>query len=181
MAPHEDERGESLAPTREEDRTQNGDWSCDDCGLSFKTAQGLSGHQRLAHSAINRDELEQREFAVRELEESAARRQREIDETGPAAIGMAECRECGSWFRTAENLQRHRKSVHPIENAVSGEVGVTPERVTSVWIEACRKQDRHPSETPAEIVRRFWDRKDREILERLLARNAVFRFAEKGD
>ena len=54
---------------------------CQDCGQPFKTAQGLAGHRRLAHSASTRAELdertrsaEQREVELRQREVATERR-----------------------------------------------------------------------------------------------------------
>ncbi len=159
---------------------------CDECDQQFKTVQGLAGHRRLAHSTSSRDlldarsaELERREANAQKRERELAKRQRELDETGPVALGMIQCGECGSWLESEDNLRRHRETIHPIENAVAGEVGVSPERVTAVWVEGCRKQERHPGETPEQIVQRFWGLTDRQVLERLLARKAAFHFSEE--
>ncbi len=56
-----------------------------------------------------------------------------------------------------------------------------PERVVLVWREAARKQERHPGESSEQVVRRFWDRTDRTILERLLARYASVRFTKEKE
>jgi hypothetical protein len=56
-------------------------FSCDDCDQPFKSAQGLAGHRRLAHSTSTRTELEakasqvaEREAAAKNREDEAARR-----------------------------------------------------------------------------------------------------------
>jgi hypothetical protein len=154
---------------------------CVDCGQLFKSAQGLAGHRRLAHSTSTRDELELRESAIGEREEALARRQREIDLTGPAALGMLRCEECGSWFENAGNLGRHRRTIHPIEDAVAREVNRSRDRVTNVWIEAARKQEANPEKSTAWVVAQFWLPTDQKILRALLARDAVFQFAKKGE
>jgi hypothetical protein len=167
--------------------------TCPECGVPARSVQGLAGHRRLAHSTETRqalglreEQVAKREQGVRERERTLAgkerdvvRREREIAETGPAALGMKACSECGSWFESEANLARHGRTIHPVENAVAGETRTSPERVTSVWVEACRKQRRHPNKTPEQIIQRFWGTKDREILERLLARGGVFRFREE--
>jgi|SRR5579871_161091 len=173
---------------------------CDDCDQPFKTAQGLAGHRRLAHSTSTRTELEakageiaEREAAakrreaeavrqaetVRRRETEAARREQEIAETGPAALGMVRCSECGSWFENSGNLHRHTRTVHPIEDAVATEVGRSRRRVEDVWREAARKQEANPDKSTDWVVGQFWSGTDRRILRALLARNAGFRL-EKG-
>jgi hypothetical protein len=175
-------------------------YTCVDCGHPSKTAQGLAGHRRLAHSAGTRSQLEakegelaQREAASKRQEAEVARRaadarrreteverrRKEIEETGPSSIGMVRCDECGSWFENAGNLHRHERAIHPIEDKVATEVGRPRARVDAVWIEACHKQNRHPKETPEQIVRRFVLPTDQKILRALLARNAAFHFAEE--
>lgn len=184
------------------DETSGTEYNCDDCDQPFKTAQGLAGHRRLVHSASTRSELESREAeltareaaaqrqatevtrraaATQRREAEVVRREREIADTGPAALGMEPCPECGSWFETSENLRRHRRSIHPIEDAVASEVGRSRQRVEDVWREAARKQERHPDETPEQIVNRFLLPTDQKILNALLAKNATFRFAKKGE
>jgi len=49
--------------------------NCDDCGQSFKTAQGLAGHRRLAHSTSTRSELESKQGELVQRETSAKRRE----------------------------------------------------------------------------------------------------------
>ncbi len=174
--------------------------SCPDCGLSFKTAQGLAGHRRLAHSTRTAQALDERgreleergralesksteiarrEAAARRLESEAARRKREIEETGPSSIGLAQCRDCGAWFDDSGKLRTHTRSVHPLDEKVAGEVGVGKGRVNDVWTEAANKQKRHPDETPEQIVKRFWSETDQKILRALLDHKAVFKFAEE--
>jgi hypothetical protein len=177
-------------------------FECKVCGRPSKTAQGLAGHARLAHSSSTartleerRRELEERSqsIAAREAELSRAsgaanrregeiaRRQQEIDETGPESIGLEQCEDCDAWFEDSEALSSHSKAVHPIDGTVATELGVSRSRVNDVWTEACRKSERHPKETPEEIISRFWDGKDREILQKLRERNAAFRFSKEGD
>jgi hypothetical protein len=174
--------------------------TCDDCGQPFKSAQGLAGHRRLAHSTstaraldernreleAHRQALEQRaaelartEEATRRRETEITRRKREIDSTGPRAIGLAQCDDCGAWFDDSGNLRTHARSVHPLDEKVATEVGASKEKVNEVWIEACHKSERHPEENPEEIVKRFWSGKDKEILRALLARNAAFQFSKE--
>ncbi len=166
------------------DEPEGGDESilgCEDCDQSFKTAQGLAGHRRLAHSTSSRTELELREAAAREREEEVVRRQREIEQTGPVALGMVLCRDCGSWFENEGNLRRHARTIHPIEGSVAVEVGRSRVRVSNVWIEAARKQEANPDRSTDWVVAQFWLPTDQKILRALLARNAAFRFAEKGE
>jgi hypothetical protein len=167
---------------------------CEDCGQSFRSPQGLAGHRRLTHSASTRRELEelsratdakeaevaQRAKAAKERETALARRQREIEETGPSAIGLEECQDCGAWFDNSETLKDHSRTVHPLDGAVASEAGVSRNRVNELWTEACRKSERHPNETPEEIIGRFWDGKDREILQKLREHNAAFHFSKEG-
>ncbi len=169
--------------------------NCPQCGLGFKTAQGLAGHRRLAHSARtaralderNREletqrqalerraaELAQTEEATRRRETEVTRRKREIERTGPRSIGLAQCDDCGAWFDDSGRLGAHSRSVHPLEEKVAAEVGVSKGWVSDVWIEACEKSKRHPRETPEQIIERFWSGKDKKILRALLARNAAF-------
>jgi|GEM_PF-3758886 len=169
---------------------------CDDCDQSFKTAQGLAGHRRLTHSTSTRSALDAREATLNERETAAKRRetqiareaavtrqrevevanrQREIAETGPAALGLSQCPDCRAWFDTAGDCQAHARRVHPIEDAVASEVARSRQRVDDVWSEAIRKQERHPDETPNQIVLRFLLPTDQKILHALLARNATFR------
>ena len=175
--------------------------TCDDCGQPFKTAQGLAGHRRLAHSASTARELDKRnrelEAHRRALEQEAAelaraeeatkrkeaevtRRKREIERTGPRSIGLAQCDECGAWFDNSGKLQAHSTSVHPLDEKVASEVGVSRERVNDVWTEACHKAKRHPDESLDQIVKRFWSGTDQKILRALLARDVSFEF-EKED
>lgn len=160
---------------------------CDQCDQPFRTTQGLAGHRRLAHPSgtsqeheVRESELRARELVLHTQQVELARRQIEIEETGPAALGMFECNECGSWFKTDDKLRRHARTQHPIERAAAVEVGVNSDRVLSVWREAARKAERHPSESPEQIVQRFWDGTDQDILRALLARNAAFRSAKGG-
>lgn len=169
---------------------------CADCGKSYKTPQGLAGHRRLAHSAstaqaldertrqldVYRSALEsksaeiaQRETAAKRREAELSRRQREIEETGPSSIGLAQCNECGAWFDDPPKLRAHARSVHPIEETVAGEVHRSRERVVHEWNAASRKQEQYPDETPEQIVQRFWWPTDRRILRSLLAHNATFK------
>jgi uncharacterized protein YdaT len=165
---------------------------CEDCSQSFKTAQGLAGHRRLAHSASTRQELEESrrsaeqraaEFArssetVKRREAAVARREREIAETGPGSIGLNQCEHCRAWFENEEGLESHAKAVHPIEQLVAQEAGVRVSRVDDVWVEAIRKSKRLPRASPEEVIGRFWDEKDREVLNRLREHGAVFEEAE---
>jgi hypothetical protein len=183
-----------------EDRTDKSEETghtndCEDCGLGFRSPQGLAGHRRLVHSTSTRRELDersqalgakeaeisQRARAARELEAALAQRQREIDETGPSTIGLVECEDCGAWFEDSDTLHDHSRTVHPIDGAVASEAGVSRDRVNDVWTEACRKSERHPNETPEEIIGRFWDGEDQEILRKLRQHNAAFHFSKKGD
>jgi hypothetical protein len=152
--------------------------TCIECGEPFRNPQGLAGHQRLAHSASTLDELEQREDATREREEEVARRQLELDETGPAALGMKKCNRCESWFESIENLRRHNRSIHPIEDAVASEVNRSRERVSNVWAEAARKQEANPNKSTDWVVAQFLLPTDKKILRALLARSAAFHFSE---
>jgi len=147
----------------------------------------------LSHSTSTRRELEelsrateaketevaQRTRAAKEREADLARREREIEETGPSAIGLEECENCGAWFDDSDALGEHSRTVHPIDAAVASEAGVGRNRVNEVWTEACRKSERHPKETPEEIIGRFWDGKDREILQKLREHNAAFHFSKE--
>ena len=172
-------------------------YPCPDCGQSYKTPQGLAGHRRLAHSASTARvldertreldeqrrglesksaEIARREAAARKRETEAARRQREIDEIGPSSIGLAECDECGAWFDDSGKLRTHVRSIHPLDEKVASEVGVSKGRVNDVWTEACNKQKRHPDETTEQIVKRFWNGTDQKILRSLLDHNAGFKF-----
>jgi C2H2 type zinc finger protein len=189
-----------AAPKGPDDSPRPGtDYPCDDCGQPFKTAQGLAGHRRLAHSTSTRTELEakagelaEREAAAkrreaevarkveaaRQREADVARRQQEIADTGPAAIGLSQCPDCRAWFDTSEERRTHVRRVHPIEDAVAEEVGRSRQRVVDVWREAVAKAQRHPNESPEEIVRRFLLPTDQRILRALLAKNATFRPGE---
>jgi hypothetical protein len=167
---------------------------CEDCAQPFRSVQGLAGHRRLTHSTSTRRELEelsrataaneaeiaQTARAAKEREAALARRQREIEETGPSAIGLEECEDCGAWFDDSDALNDHSRKVHPIDGAVASEAGVSRNRVNEVWSEACRKSERHPNETPEEIIGRFWDGKDREILQKLREHDAAFHFSKEG-
>jgi hypothetical protein len=178
------------------DGTGSEELNCDDCGQPFKTAQGLAGHRRLAHSTSTRTELEakagqlaERETAARKREAEVARtaeaarkreaevarRQQEIADTGPAALGLSQCAECRAWFDTPEARRTHVRSVHPIEVAVAEEVGRSRQRIEDVWVEAVAKAKRHPRATDDEIVRRFLLPTDQKILRSLLAKDATFR------
>lgn len=173
---------------------------CPDCGQSYKTPQGLAGHRRLAHStstahalAERAQELEEqrrglesksteiarREAAARRLEAEAARRKREIEETGPSSIGLAQCNECGAWLDDSGRLRTHARSVHPLDQEIASEVGVSKGRVNEVWTEAAHKQKRHPDETTEQIVKRFWSGTDQKILRALLDHNASFNSEEE--
>ncbi len=174
--------------------------ACPDCGQSYKSPQGLAGHRRLAHSSstaqalaersqeLDRQrralesktaEIARREAAAKRTEADLSRRQREIAETGPSSIGLAQCRDCGAWFDDTDVLRTHKRGAHPLDAGVAAEVGVGKERVNDVWTEACRKQDRHPDESPDQIVERFWSETDQKILRALLRHNAAFKFAEE--
>jgi uncharacterized C2H2 Zn-finger protein len=173
---------------------------CPDCGQTYKTPQGLAGHRRLAHSTsttrsldernqeleARRQALEQRaaelartEEASRRREAEITRRKREIAQTGPSSIGLSQCEDCGAWFESVDNLSAHENQVHPLDEKVATEVGASKEKVNDVWTEACRKQERHPDETPEQIVNRFWSDTDQRILRALLAHNASFKFEEE--
>jgi hypothetical protein len=170
-------------------------YDCEQCRQPFKSAQGLAGHRRLAHSASTGRELDDRsrgleerqralearaveiartEAAAKRREAENARRKREIEQTGPSSIGLTQCKDCDAWFEDSNALADHSESVHSLALVVAKESGVSRGRVDEVWTEACRKSKRHPRETPEEIVKRFWGEKDREILEKLRERGAVF-------
>lgn len=172
---------------------------CPDCGQTYKTPQGLAGHRRLSHSASTArvldertreldehrralesrsSEIARREAAARRLEAEAVRRQREIDETGPSSIGLAQCRDCGAWFDDSGKLRTHARSAHPLDEKIAAEVGVSSSRVSDVWTEACNKQKRHSDETTEQIVKRFWNGTDQKILRSLLDHNASFEIGE---
>ena len=195
------EAGPDLVDGPEERGTSEG-YTCDGCGQPFKNAQGLAGHRRLAHSASTRSQLEERAdelserenaarrqeteaaqltAAARRREAEAAERQRELDQTGPAALGMSQCSDCHAWFDSAEIRRAHSRALHPLEGKVAGVVGSSRSRVSEVWIEACYKQQRHPDKSEEQIVERFWSETDRKILRALLARNATFRFSKEVD
>jgi hypothetical protein len=182
--------------------TQTVAWECPDCAQPFKTAQGLAGHRRLAHSTSTRSELEarageleERETAAkrreaevarqaestRKRESEAARREQELAETGPAALGLSQCPKCRAWFDSSKGRDSHLRSVHPIEDEVAEEVGRSRQRVEDVWREACRKQAAHTDRPPEWIVGLFWAPTDQKILRALLTRNATFRSSERGD
>ena len=173
---------------------------CPDCDQSFKTAQGLAGHRRLAHSASTAHALEERtreldehrraletktaeiarrETAARRRETEVTRRRQEIDATGPSSIGLAQCGDCGGWFDNKNNLRSHSQAVHPLDEKVAAEIGVGRGRVNEVWTEACRKHGRHSDETPEQIVTRFWSGTDQRILRALLDHNAAFTFEDQ--
>ncbi len=173
---------------------------CQECNQSFKTVQGLAGHRRLTHSASTARELDERnreleahrraleqkatelaraEEATKRKEAEVTRRKREIERTGPRSIGLAQCDECGAWFDNSSKLQAHSRSVHPIDERVASEVGVSRERVNDVWTEACHKAERHPDESLDHIVTRFWSGTDQKILRALLAQDASFQFEEE--
>ncbi len=189
--------GAEIAENEPDDA--NPDIECADCGRPFKTAQGLAGHRRLAHSTSTARELEERrrelETQLEELEDRSAelarieqatkrreaestRRKREIEETGPSSIGLSRCDDCGAWFETVEGKRTHKRALHPIDEAVARDAGVSRWRVNYVWTEACRSSERRPSKSAEEIIKGFWLPKDREILQRLRKRNAAFRFSE---
>jgi hypothetical protein len=174
--------------------------NCDDCDQPFKTAQGLAGHRRLAHSTSTRTALEakegklaeretaarrreaevaQKSEATRQREAEVARRKQEIADAGPAALGLCQCAECRAWFDSPVDRNAHVRSVHPIEDAVAEEVGRGRQRVDDVWREACRKQAAHPDRPPDWIVGQFWLPTDQKILRALLVRNATFRPSEE--
>lgn len=176
------------------------EFPCPDCGHSYKTAQGLAGHRRLAHSASTvrvldertreldehgraleskSAEVARREAAAKRREAELSRRQREIDETGPSSIGLAQCQDCGAWFDDSGNLRTHTRSVHPLDEKVASEVGVSNSRVNEVWTEAAYKQKRHPDETTEQIVKRFWSGTDQRILRSLLNHNAALKSEEE--
>lgn len=179
-----------------------GEFACEVCDQPFKTAQGLAGHRRLAHSTSTRTELEsmaselanretaakRREAEVARQAESArqrkaeaVRREQQIAETGPVALGLSQCAECRAWFDTTEARRTHVRRVHPIEDAVAEEVGRSRQRVKGVWGVAARKQEANPDKSSDWVVGQFWSGTDRKILRALLARNASFRFAKEGE
>ena len=174
-------------PKNEPEQTVPTD-ECQDCGQPFKTAQGLAGHRRLAHSASTRTELderrrsdEQREAELRARETAADRRvaeadrrQREIAETGPFSIGLNRCNYCKAWFEDSDGLQAHSRAVHPLEPRIAEELGVHEGTVSYVWNLAKRYTANHPDEGPEEIERRFWWEKERHIYRRLRELNASF-------
>lgn len=183
-------------------QTAKASYPCDQCGEVTRSPQGLAGHRRLAHSAGRRSELEAKagELAAREAaakkreseaarlaegarrrEAAAAERQRELDETGPAALGLSRCPDCRAWFDTPKERDAHARVVHAIDDAVAKEVGQSRQRVGDVWAEAARKQEAHPDKSTDWIVRQFWSGTDQRILKALLARHASFRFANKGE
>lgn len=173
---------------------------CPDCGQSYKSPQGLAGHRRLAHSTSTARALDERtrelvqhgkalesksaeiarrEAASKRREAELARREqatREIEETGPSSIGLTQCEDCGAWFDDSDKLRAHTHTVHPLDEKVAAEIGVSKARVNEVWTEACRKQKRHPNESPDQIVKRFWSGTDQKILRSLLHYNAAFEF-----
>lgn len=200
MAPKEQEQPERPPGASDPPADPGRDYPCDDCQRPFRTAQGLAGHRRLAHSAGTRSELEAKaaELAAREAtakkreaeaarlaegarrrETAAAERQRELNETGPAALGLNQCGGCRAWFDTPGERDAHVRSVHPIEDAVAKEVGRSRERVLHEWTEAARKQKENPDKSAEWVVSQFWWPTDQKILRALLARNATFRRSEE--
>ena len=194
MAKIEKRRCERLQETTGQPVPTN---NCKDCNQSFKTTQGLAGHRRLAHSTSTARELDERnrglterqraleqrtaevaraEQAAKHREAEAVRRQREIAETGPNSIGLNRCEDCGAWFENSGELRTHSRAVHPLDEKVASEVGVSKGRVNEVWTEAAHKQKRHADETTEQIVKRFWSGTDQKILRSLLDHNAAFTF-----
>jgi hypothetical protein len=190
-----------VAPGGSAPKEEVAQYSCEDCGQPFKNAQGLAGHRRLAHSSSTRADLEARAGALAERETAAKRREaesarqveaarrrevaaaareREIAETGPAALGLSQCPKCRGWFDSSKERNSHLRSAHPIEDEVAEEVGRSRQRVEDVWREACRKQAAHTDRPPEWIVGLFWAPTDQKILRALLARNATFRASEGG-
>ena len=161
---------------------------CQDCGQPFKTAQGLAGHRRLAHSASTRTELDERKRSAEQREAElkaretvadrrvaeAVRRQREIAETGPKSIGLNRCPDCKAWFEDSDGLQAHSRAVHPLEPRIAEELGVSEGTVSYVWNLAKRYTANHPDEGPEEIERRFWWEKERHTYRRLRELDASF-------
>ena len=168
---------------------------CQDCGQPFKTAQGLAGHRRLAHSASTRTELDERkrsaeqreaelrgreavatrrEEATKRREGEVARRKREIESTGPKSIGLSKCDDCGAWFENSDGLQAHSRAVHPFEPRIAEELGVPEGKVNYIWNLAKRYTANHPDEGPEEIEKRFWWEKERQIYRRLRELDASF-------
>ena len=175
---------------------------CGDCGLPFKTAQGLAGHRRLAHSTRTARELDERkrsaeqreaELKAREAvaerramevarsvevarhkEAEVLRRAREIEETGPKSIGLNRCPACKAWFEDSDGLQAHSRAVHPLEPRIAEELGVPEEKVSYIWKLAKRYTANHPDEGHEEIEKRFWWEKERQIYRRLRELDASF-------
>lgn len=66
----------------------------------------------------------------------------------------------------------------PLEDAIAEvmvETGYSKSRVNSELEEACSKAERHPDESEEEIISRFWDLSDRQILAALVKRGVTFR------
>jgi hypothetical protein len=174
---------------------------CTKCQSTFRSPQGLAGHELLAHSATSRKLLEARqtsaqarertltakeaalanqESSLRQRESSVAQRERELEETGAAALGYEECAYCDAWFEDEDLRAKHQEEIHPLEKRVGDKLGISPARVTEVWREACRKHDRHPKQTPEEIIRRFWSDQEQEILKAVRREHGVFEFNKGG-
>lgn len=135
--------------------------------------EGRARLARLGKSHWASSEAAERRDAELDLREA------EIAEAGPEYLGMVQCSECSGWFGSTDELGRHVRTVHPLELKVADELEVTRRKVNEVWIEACHKQERHPEQTPEQIVQRFWDDRDRRILSRLLAHGAAFRLRKR--
>lgn len=74
-----------MAPEETPGTIPGPDLNCDDCDQPFKSAQGLAGHRRLAHSTSTRSELEAKAGQIAEREAAAKRRETEAARQAEAA------------------------------------------------------------------------------------------------
>jgi hypothetical protein len=124
--------------------------TCDDCGLPFKTAQGLAGHRRLAHSTSTARALDERNRELEAHRQALEQRAAEIARTEEATRR-----------REAEVARRQRElaaadsipEADHLRTVVEEQVGALPE-VTAETILRCGGRDYRIQE--GRLVHLYW-------------------------
>lgn len=130
---------------------------CQDCGQQFKTAQGLAGHRRLAHSASTARELDERKRSAEQREAKLREREAAADRRAAEAAHSTEAVK----RREAEIARRQRKleaaeavpKPERLRRAVQEEIASLPE-VTEETILRVRGADYRIEE--GRLVHLWW-------------------------
>ena len=122
---------------------------CQDCRQPFKTAQGLAGHRRLAHSAstareleVRRRSTEQKEAELRARQEAAERKAAEATRAAEAARRReAEIARRQRELAAAEAIPKSDRLRRAVEEEITTLPEVTPETILRVRGDDYRIED----------------------------------------